>query len=352
MSEVSGTRCNMSASTKKRRILVLMHEQNVPPATFDGLSPAEIDQVRTEDDVIEGLTELGHQVIPFGVGEDLSDLRKALDEHKPHLVFNLLEEFGGEVIHDYAVVAYLELRKVAYSGCNARGLLIARDKALSKKIVHYHRVRVPRFATVQRRKRIRRPASLTFPLIVKSLIHESSYGIAQASVVHDDEALAERVRFIHELTDDDAIVEQFVEGRELYASVVGNRRLQVLPTWELVLDDMPDGAVKIATRKVKWDRGYQAKHGIRITRARDLDDAIERRIASAARRICRTLSLDGYVRIDFRLTPDGKLYFLEANPNPQIADYDELASAAAAVGIDYNTLLQRVVSLGIRRRRG
>jgi D-alanine-D-alanine ligase len=196
---------------------------------------------------------------------------------------------------------------------------------------------------------VRRPRWLEFPLIVKSLVEEASFGIAQASVVYDDESLAERVQFIHERVRTDAIAEQFIEGRELYTAVLGNHQLQVLPIWELFLDGLPDDALRIATRKAKWDLAYQKKHGIDHGRARRLGDALERRIADTARRICRRLGIDGYARIDFRLADDGELYFLEANPNPDIADREEFASAAAAAGMSYLALLQRIVSLGIRR---
>src|SRR5690606_32212142 len=140
-------------------------------------------------------------------------------------------------------------------------------KALSKKILHYHRVKVPPFATFERGRKIRRPRSLAFPLIVKSQVFEASEGIAQASVVHSDADLEERVRFVHERIGSDAIAERYIDGRELYSAVLGNRRLEVMPTWELFLDGLPPGATRIATRKVKWDFDYRERHGIRIGRA-------------------------------------------------------------------------------------
>ena len=200
-----------------------------------------------------------------------------------------------------------------------------------------------------RYRKIRRPKQLEFPLIVKSLIEEGSYGIAQASVVHNDKALEERLAFIHEKILTDAVVEQYISGRELYVSVLGNHRLHVLPTWEIFLDQLPDDAPKIATRKVKWDLEYQEKYKVRIGRAKGLSDEMERRIARLSRRICRRLGTDGCVRIDFRLDDSGRLYFLEANPNPDIAEEEEFASAAKAAGIGYLGLLQKIVNLGIRR---
>jgi len=326
-----------------------MHESLVPPADSESYSFEERQEFRTEDDVVTGLRELGHDVKTLGLSDSLTPLRMTIREWKPHVVFNLLEEFYGEVVYDYHLVAYLELKRVAYTGCNPRGLLIARDKALSKKILHYHRVKVPRFHTFMRKRKVRRPKHLKFPLIVKSLIHEASYGIAQASVVHDDAALTERVRFIHEKIGTHAIVEQFIDGREIYAAVVGNQRLQVFPTWELNLNGLPEDAVKIATRKVKWDLAYQTRHKITIAQAKDLSAELRTHITRNTKRICRRLGLDGYVRIDYRLSADGDLYFIEANPNPDVAYGEEFSSAAAAAGLEYNAMLQGIITRGISR---
>jgi D-alanine-D-alanine ligase len=339
----------MASTLKRRRIIVLVHQSLIPPDDISKLSPEEIAPFKTEFDVREGLRWLGHEVLVIGLSDELAPLRTAIEEFKPHVVFNLLEEFDGEAIFDAHVVGYLELQRTPYTGCNPRGLLLARDKALSKKVLAYHRIQVPRFRVFPRYRKIRRPPRLEFPLIVKSLIEEGSYGIAQASLVNNDKAFEERVSFIHDKIRTDAVVEQYIPGRELYVSVLGNHRLQVLPTWEIFLDKLPEDAPKIATRKVKWDFDFQEKHGIRIGRAKGLSEEMERRIARLSRRICRRLGTDGCVRIDFRLHESGELYFLEANPNPDIGEGEEFASAAKAIGIDYPALLQKIVNLGIRR---
>lgn len=339
----------MASNVKRRRIIVLVHESLIPPEDIRNVPDEEVEVFKTEFDVREGLRALGHEVLMVGLTDELAPLRQALEEFQPHVVFNLLEEFRGEAIFDAHVVGYLELQRTPYTGCNPRGLLLARDKALSKKVLAYHRIRVPNFRVFPRYRRIKRPPSLEFPLIVKSLIEEGSYGIAQASVVYSDKTLEERVSFIHEKIRTDAVVEQYVDGREIYASVLGNHRLQVLPTWEIFLDKLPEDAPRIATRKIKWDLGYQEKHGVRIGRAKGLGEEMERRIGQLSRRICRRLGTDGCVRIDYRLDAEGHLYFLEANPNPDIAEEEEFASAANAAGIDYLALLQKIVNLGIRR---
>jgi D-alanine-D-alanine ligase len=339
----------MASPLKRQRIIVLAHTSLIPPEDIGKLSDEEIAPFKTELDVREGLRALGHEVLMVGVSDELTPLRTAIEDFKPHVVFNLLEEFRGEVIFDAHVVGYLELQRTPYTGCNPRGLVLARDKALSKQVLAYHRIQVPRFRVFPRYRKVTRPKRLEFPLIVKSLIEEGSYGIAQASLVTNDKALEERVAFIHDKIRTDAVVEQYIAGREIYASVLGNHRLQVLPTWEIFLDNLPEDAPRIATRKVKWDLRYQEKHDIRIGRAKGLSAEMERRIARLSRRICRRLGTDGYVRIDFRLDEAGDLYFLEANPNPDIGNGEEFAGAAEAAGTGYPLLLQKIVNLGIRR---
>jgi D-alanine-D-alanine ligase len=183
---------------------------------------------------------------------------------------------------------------------------------------------------------------------VKSLVEEASLGIAQASLVDTDEKLEERVRFIHESIQTDAIAEKYIAGRELYVGVLGNQRLQVLPVWELLFTNIPPDVPAIATAKIKWDRAYQKKRGIESGEAKDLPGGVKEHIDRVSKRIYRTLCLSGYARLDYRLSPSGELYFLEANPNPQIAKGEDLADAAKAAGMSYEALLQKVISIGLK----
>jgi D-alanine-D-alanine ligase len=324
---------------KPLRVLVVMHPTLVPPDTLKGHSPEEINVWKTEYDVVSNLRRLGHEVRPLGVQEELNPIRVAAEEWKPDVVFNLLEEFHG-----------LELLKLAYTGCNPRGLVLARSKAITKKIAAYHRVRVPAFVVVPRGRKVTRPKSLRFPLFVKSVSEEASLGISQASIVENDEKLSERVRFIHESIGSDALVEEYIEGRELYVGVIGNERVRVLPTWELDFGKLTESGEPIATARVKHSPEYQKKHRIDIRRAEGLDPAIERKLQRTTRRVYRMLELDGYARVDYRLTAKGELYLLEANPNPEVAEKEEFASAAAASGMKYRALLARILALGLARR--
>jgi len=289
-------------------------------------------------------------VRPLGVHDELKPIRDDIEAWKPDVVFTLLEQFHGEAVYDQNVISYLELLRVPYTGCNPRGLMLARGKDLSKTLVQHHRVPVPDFAVFPMHRKVKRPARLALPLIVKSINEDASYGISQASVVDSDDKLVERVKFIHERIGTAAIAEQYIEGREIYVGIVGNDRLLVLPVWELQFKNMPQGDWLIATEKVKHDTDYQERRGILHGPAKDLTPELTARIQGLAKRIYRTLELDGYARIDFRLAADGTPYFLEANPNPEIAESEEFATAARHVGINYPDLLQRIVALGVRRR--
>ena len=334
---------------KRLRVLVLMHPDLVPPESSKGYSEEEINVWKTEYDVVTTLRAAGHEVRPLGVHDELKPIREEIESFKPDLVFTLLEQFRGEAIYDQNVVSYLELLHVPYTGCNPRGLMLARGKDLSKTLVHYHRVPVPAFAVFPMHRKVKRPARLALPLIVKSVNEDASWGISQASVVDSDDKLVERVNFIHERIGTPAIAEQFIEGREIYVGIVGNDRLQVLPVWELEFKNMAQGDWLIATEKVKHDTDYQERRGILHGPAKNLTAELTARIQSMAKRAYRTLELDGYARIDFRLAADGTPYFLEANPNPEIAESQEFATAARHIGIGYPDLLQRIAALGMRR---
>ena len=337
---------------KKLRVAVLMHPSTVPPDDLTGYTEREQYDFKTEYDVMTTLRQLGHQVMPLAVRDELTPIRAAIEEWKPDIVFNLLEEFLGRQDFDHHVVSYLELMQIPYTGCHPRGLVLSRDKALSKKLLAYHHLVVPKFAVFPRGRRVHRPKGLEFPLIVKSLVDEASLGLSQASIVESDEKLAERVSFIHQRNGTDAIAEQFVEGREFYAGIIGNTRLEVLPIWELLFENMPKGSVSIATAHVKHDPEYQKRRGIYQQHADDLDDSLREHIIKTSKRIARILDLDAYNRIDYRLSPDGKLYFLEANPNPDIAASQEFASAAEEAGTPYPELLERILRLGLQRAAG
>jgi len=341
----------MVRSLRPLNILVLVHPELVPPDSLKGYSDKEVHVFKTEYDVISTLKWRGHDVRPLGLKDELKPIRDAIDGWTPHVVFNLLEEFHGQATYDQNVASFLELLRLPYTGCNPRGLMLARGKALSKKLTSYHRVPTPAFTVIPIGRKIQRPARLTFPLIVKSATEDASYGIAKASLVNDEEKLKERVSFIHDKIGTDALIEQYIDGREIYVGVIGNERLRVLPVWELNFGDASEDGKRIATAAVKHDLEYQQRHNVTEGPAKGLSPETVARIQRLAKRICRTLELDGYSRIDFRLAEDGTPYFIEANPNPEIAKIEEFARAAAHDGIKYWALLERICQLGISRTR-
>ncbi|MGH9901508.1 MAG: D-alanine--D-alanine ligase family protein [Pyrinomonadaceae bacterium] len=331
---------------RKLRVIVLVQANLLPPDTLDGVEDKEKEPWRTEYDVVSTLRGMGHEVWPVEVRDELGVIREAIEEHKPHVAFNLLEEFDGYPLFDQHVVSYLELKKQSYTGCNPRGLTLAHDKALTNKILSYHRIHVPRFADFPVGRGVRRPGRLSFPLFVKSLIDEGSVGIAQASLVRDDEKLRERVDFIHRQNQTPALAEEYIEGREIYVGVIGNRKLQAYTPWELVMNNLPEGAPNIATGKVKWDVEYQKKIGL-VTQPAKLDAPMKKEFERLSKRVYRILGLSGYARIDYRLTGDGRMYVLEVNPNPQIAHNEDFADSAEHCGVKYQALLQKIMTLGM-----
>ena len=332
---------------KKLKILVAVHETLIPPDSLAGHDQRQIDEWRTEYDVVSHLKQAGHDVRCIGLLDSLTELRTTIQEWRPHIVFNLLEEFDGIVSHDQHVVAYLELLRQPYSGCNPRGLMLSRDKVLSKQLLAYHRIPTPQFAVFRRGKRLQLPSKLRYPLFVKSATDDASLGIAQASVCADPQSLKDRIAFVHEQTQSDALVEEYIEGREIYVGVLGNDRLTTLPVWEMNFGSLAEGQAPIATRKVKWDRRYIAHHGISTAAATDLSDAVMAQIRRLTKRIYRALHLTGYARMDFRLRNDGTIFVLEANANPNLAEVEDLARSAQAAGLGYDELLARILSLGI-----
>lgn len=336
-----------SSKKKSKRVLVLIHHQLYPPEKIDLEDPSlEFAPWITEFNVIETLKALDHEVKVVGVSSDLAPIRNSIDEFKPHIVFNLLEEFDGEVLFDQNVVSYLELLRAKYTGCNPRGLMIARDKALAKKLLSYHRIPTPRFQVFNKSKTKKLSSKLNFPLIVKCLYQEASLGLSGASVVSNEEKLYERVKFLIEKYDSEVIVEEFIEGREFYIGVMGNKRLEVLPVWELKFENVDNPDKEFYSEQAKWNQKYRQRKGI-SSKSADIDNELRDRIVKICKKTYKTLELSGYARIDIRVDQEGTPYVLEANPNPNIAIGDEFALSAKESGISYKDLINKIIRLSI-----
>ena len=331
---------------RKLRILALMHDVLVPPKNFEDFDLATVDW-KMEFDITITLRDIGHDVFCMGVDNKLDQVREKIVTWQPHIVFNMVEDFYNIPTFDSNFVAFLELMRVPYTGCNPRGLLLGRDKALSKKVLNYHGVPVPHFTVFPDKQKVRPDASLSYPMIVKAQVKEASAGLSQASVVGDADELIRRVDFMHERIGGDVVAEQYIEGRELYVGIVGNQRLQVFPVWEMLFTNWPSNQHKIATGKVKFSPKYQKKRGIKTARAEDIPLSLTRKIQRACADAYKALELSGYARIDVRLQPDGKFYILEANPNPQLAFGEDFAESAEYEGLSYEALLQKILNLGL-----
>ena len=332
---------------KRYRILLMTHKDLVPPETVEGLTEKEVDEVRTEYNVYSTLYNMGHEVIRVGVYDSLRELRETIRATKPHVVFNLLEEFSGIPTYDMHVVSFMELMQQRYTGCNPRGLLLSRDKVLTKQVLAWHRIATPAFHLFPFGKRFTEPKKLKFPLFVKSATEDASAGISQASIVEDMKSLRQRVEFIHTQVQSDALVEEYIDGREIYVGVMGNTRLTTLTPWEMDFGSLSRVQEGIATRKVKWDRKYQEKHGIKTRAAKKLGDNGLKTLDKLSRRIYKALHLSGYARLDFRLRDDGSLFLLEANANPNLSHGEDFAESAEVMGMKYEALITRIVNLGL-----
>lgn len=327
-------------------------------ALFDAIAPTTIDQDlskelktpdwQTEANVLAALGELGYSTEHLAIFDDLNLLGQKLDSFQPDLIFNLADQFKNNRAFDQNIVSFLEMQGVPFTGCGSTGLTLCKHKAISKKILGYHRIHVPGFIVIARGKRIARPARLKFPILVKPLKEEASYGISQASFVETDEQFKERVQFVHTSHDCDAIAEEYIEGRELYVSVLGNHRLEVYPIRELVFREVPPDEPKIATYRAKWDEEYRKRWGLQYQFAEGLDPALTKDIIQTCKRIYHLLTIDGYGRVDLRVTPKNEIYFIEANPNPHLAADEDFAQSALKAGVTYPQLIERIIRTGLK----
>ncbi len=327
---------------KKLKVLMLVHEGCVPPGNPKDLSKEKLFEIIPEVDVFTTLKKLGHEVQAIGLYKNFDVLKNSIEEFKPDVCFNMLEEFPDVPFFDHHVVSFLELNKIPYTGCNPRGLVLAKDKSLAKKILMYHRLNTAKFSFYPLNKKVSEKKKLKFPLFVKSASDEGSVGISKASLVNNFEKLKERVGFIHTTNKTHAIAEEFIEGREIYVGVLGNRAVKTFLPWELITKT--NGEPLIATSKMKWDKNYQKKIGLK-TKPAEISDELKKKFEQTSKKIFKILNLSGYARLDFRLTDNGDIYLIEANPNPLISKDEDFAKSAEKSGINYEELIQKILTL-------
>jgi len=332
---------------KKLKVLALFDAATATTIDQDFSAELKTEDWKTEANVLAALGKLGHTTEHLAIFDDLDLVRQKPQSFEPDVIFNLADQFKNNRAFDQNIVSFLEMHGLPFTGCGSTGLTLCKHKGISKKILGYHRIRVPEFVTIARGKRVARPKRLKFPILVKPLKEEASYGISQASFVETDEQFKERVQFIHEKYDHDVIAEEYIAGRELYVSVLGNQRLEAFPIRELVFKEVPPDEPKIATYKAKWDEEYRKRWGLQNQFAEGLDPAVAWKIQQTCKRIYRLLTIDGYARLDLRLTPANEVYFIEANPNPILAEDEDFAQSALKANLPYPELIDRIVRLGL-----
>ncbi len=304
----------------------------------------------TENDVYQALLECDYEVHRLSLFDDVRPLLDAVRDLGPDVIFNLCDTFRNDPHFDKNVRATIELLGVPCTGASSSALLLCNDKALSKKVLRFHRVRSPRFQTFYRGHKVWLPKALKLPCIIKPLTEEASRGISQASIVDDETSFLARIGMIHERMNLDAIAEEYVDGRELYVSIIGDRALRVLPAREMTFGQMAEDEPRIATYKAKWDDGYRKRWGIKNHFAKALDPEAQKHIDDVCKRAYRALNIRSYARFDLRVTEAGNVYVIEPNANPCLAKDDELAQSALKAGIPYPTLIRKVVNQALPRK--
>lgn len=337
---------------KKRLKVLLVFDTPVPkPRDYAYIDEFQEIDWNTEAHVYKALIENGHDVRMLGICRDLNILLEEVKENKPDVIFNLAEVFDAKASLDKNFVGFLEMLGIPYTGSSSKTLFLCNDKALHKKILRFHRIRVPKFHDYYRGHKVWLLKKLRLPLVVKPLADEASRGISQASVVDSEEALIERVKFIHEKMNMDAIAEEYIPGRELYVSLIGNKRIQVLPFREMKFgSSKSEEEPRIATYKAKWDKDYRKKWGLKNVFPGKLADGVQEELEEICKRAYRVLNMQCYARFDVRVTQSGRTFIIEANANPNLAKNDEIAQSAEKAGIPFEKLVQRILMLAFKRR--
>ena len=319
------------------------------PAPKSSKKPKKLRKAKTDrEEIFEALQKLGHEPSYFeldGRPQSLHGLAKC----DADLIFNLTESFDGDDTKEMNVVAYLDLLGLRFTGAGPHSIFMSQDKAIAKKIFAFHGIKTPFFASSYR-GRIEHAHDISFPLIVKPAWEDGSIGIDAESVVKNVKEMMERVEYIQDEFDSPALIEEYIEGREIYAGILGSyERSNVLPLVELDLSKLPEGTPKIATYDVKFEKNTEAYKLTKSHVVEGMDEETVKKLSETALAAYRALKLRDYGRIDMRLAPNGDVYVIEANPNPWLASRQEFAMAAKASGMTYTELIGSIVDLAMSR---
>ena len=340
----------MNASDRKVAILYDVWEDDEPepaPEKPPRSKTRKKKEKHDREEVFEALGKLGYEPA-YQVLDGRAQSLTALSRSEADLFFNLTESYAGDDTKDMNIAAYLDLLGWAYTGAGPHALYLAQDKALAKKIFAFHGIKTPYFATSYKGK-LDHAHDISFPLIVKPTSEDGSIGIDSSSVVGSVKELMERIHYIQEDFDSPALIEEYIEGREIYAAVLGNENPEVLPMIELDLSRLPEGTPKIAGKEVKWEKETEAYKVTKSAPAEDLDEETVKRLSDTALAAYRALKLRDYGRLDMRLASNGEVYVIEANPNPWLSSGAEFVMAARKAGRSYTELIGEIVDLARAR---
>jgi len=322
---------------------VLMDESDEAASGDKSPVVRTLDKKEVEDEVAEALTKLGHEPVMYEVDGTMKSLL-GLARVDCDLVFNLCESFAGDDTADFKIAAYLELIGKKYTGSGTHGLMLAQDKAVAKKILAFHGIHTPTFAK-SFRGRLDFSHDLQFPVIVKPAREDGSIGIEFSAVVNSIRELMERMDWLHANFDSPVLIEEYIDGREMYVGVLGNDKPEGLPVVELDLSKLPDGTPRIAAAEVKWGKGTKAYRDTKSAIASDLSDETIATLQQTAIAAYQALELRDYGRVDMRLKADGRVHVIEVNPNPWLSSRAEFAMAARKSGRTYNQLIEEIIEL-------
>lgn len=331
-----------------KKILLLFSSPYNKPRGYDYAEEfADPDNMYTENDVYQALKANGYDVSVLGLHNIITPLFEEIKENKPDAIFNLVEVFNAKTHLEKNMAALLEMLDIPYTGATSDNIFICNNKGLNKKILSFHKIKIPWFYAFYRNRRVWLPRKLKLPVIIKPLCEEASRGISQASIADSEESFLGRIRFIHDNMNMDAIAEEYIEGRELYITIIGHKKLTVLPPREMKFGELAEDA-RIATYKAKWDDNYREKWGIKSVYAGKLANGVEEEIKDVCKRAYRALDIRSYLRFDIRVNSEGKVYIIEPNANPCIAKIDEVAQAALKAGTSYEQLIKKIVMLAFK----
>ena len=330
---------------KKPKVLVLFDVGEPTGLDVDYTEDLKSPDWKTERHVLSALRTLGYPFAMLGVHDDTQLIREMIERYQPDVIFNMVEQFANSLGNENRITSFLELQGVPVTGCGSTGITLAKDKILSKKIASFHGIRIPQFMVHEPGNIVRLNEGVQFPLIVKPAREEASYGISLKSVVRNEEELVDRVCFVHERFEQEALVEEFIDGREVYVGVIGNERLQCLPPREMTFGKNVPVESRFASYCVKWDEGYRDRWGIKNRFLPSLSSQAQAKLNQICKDLYRALNLKGYARMDLRLTSNTEPVFIEANPNPMLAKDEDFALAARKAGIGYPKLISKIISL-------